>query len=108
MYKSFKMKWDKDARGTNDMVNGFSPNGKEGDAPRPAMAPKSGSPGAYNKDNSKEFNLTQNTADILKSFRERPGASGQYFKDMQKEQNNFPKELEALRQEGIKLGAIAP
>jgi hypothetical protein len=106
-YKAFKQRWDHDARSTNDFVNSISPGGgaKEGDAPRPAMVPKPGSPGASNKDNTKDFNLTAVVEGIFKSFESNP-ESADYFKTQRKERDSMPKELEALRQEGIKLGAI--
>jgi hypothetical protein len=106
-YKAFKQRIDSDARSTNDFVNSLSPGAKEGAVPRPVFAPKAGSPGAYNKDNTKDFNLTAVIDGIFKAFEANP-ISADFFKERDRKAKNLPKDIEALRQEGIKLGAIAP
>ena len=106
-YMAFKQRYDRGARSTNDFVNSLSPGTKEGDAPRPLTPPKPGSPGAFNKDNTKDFNLTKVVEGIYKNFESNP-KSADFFKGRGKEAQDMPKELEALRQEGIKLGAITP
>ena len=85
-------------------MNSLSAGGKQGDAPKMGGAPKFG---GFGKGNDKDFNLTSVVEGIYASFRQ-GGKTADFFKQHEQDLKEMPKEIEALRLQGIKLGVLQP
>jgi hypothetical protein len=101
-YDALKTKWDQFARSTNDFVNSLGSGAKQGDMAKMGSAPKFS---GFGKGNDKDFNLTSVVEGIYASFRQ-GDKTADFFKKHEQDSKDMPKEIEALRQEGIKLGLL--